>query len=106
MLSVRPVISASHDLHAFITDLPGLANSEVIEKFPRRGQIGQSFPIFPTHFLGEVGIHTLSVTADGGCQLVMVMVPYFTKKKVVFYSSEPPFHRRESQNITQFIIIV
>jgi hypothetical protein len=52
----------------------------------------------PTHLLGGAGIHTLSVTADGGCQLVMAMVPYyFTTKQVVFYPSEPPFRKRGSR---------
>jgi hypothetical protein len=34
----------------------------------------------PTHLLDGAGIHTLPVTAGGGCQPVMVMVPYFTTK--------------------------
>jgi hypothetical protein len=51
----------------------------------------------PTHLLGGAGIHTLSVTVDGGCQPVMTMVPYFTTKQVMFYPSEPPFNRRESR---------
>jgi hypothetical protein len=55
------------------------------------------FPCNPTHLLGGAGIHTLSVTADAGCQPVMVMVPYFTTKRVMFYPSEPSFHRRESR---------
>ena len=51
----------------------------------------------PTHLLGGAGIHTLLIMASGGCQLVMVMVPHFTTNQVVFYPSEPPFHRLESQ---------
>jgi vesicle coat complex subunit len=32
---VRSVSSASHDVHAFTTDLQCLANSEIVEKFPQ-----------------------------------------------------------------------
>jgi hypothetical protein len=50
----------------------------------------------PTHLLGGARIHTLSVMADGGWQLVTAMVLYFTTKRAIFYPSEPPFNRRES----------
>ena len=46
----------------------------------------------PTHLLGGAGIHTLSVTADGGCRPAMAMVSYFTTKRG---ASDKPFHRRE-----------
>jgi len=52
--------------------------------------------IWPAYVLGGAGIHTLSITAGGRCQPVMVMVPYFTTNQVVFYPSELPFHRLES----------
>jgi hypothetical protein len=35
---VRSVSSAFYDVHAFITDLPSLANSKVVEKFPHLRQ--------------------------------------------------------------------
>jgi hypothetical protein len=36
--------------------------------------------LLTTHLLDGAGIHTLSLTAGGGCQPVMAMVPYFTTK--------------------------
>jgi hypothetical protein len=74
-----------------LREIPGIGHSA-----SRLGRQGLVLPRNTTHLLGGAGIHTLSVTADGGCQPVMAMVPYFTTKQVVFYPSEPPFHRRES----------
>ena len=70
------------------------ANNDISSSFLQGKYHPRDSPLIyspsPTHLLGGAGIHTLSITAGGRCQPVMVMVPYFTTNQVVFYPSEPP----------------
>jgi|SRR5882762_4954044 len=73
-----------------------------------RAEVSHGF--YLTHLLGGAGIRTLSVrlTADGGCQPVMVMVPYFTKKtgSVLFIRAAIPQTRITTHDTIYYNCII